>query len=145
MIKNLGFACICQTLDKQGSFKTVQLTSALKLSEQDRYNKIHQLTRQNFDTVYDIMKFNIENGIKLFRISSDMCPLNTHEICNYDFTQDPTILSLASKIKQMAIDNKDPMINSLIEKYNKDKLIDQEIIDKYYIDGTAGRKAQIIK
>lgn len=101
---NLGFACICQSI-KTGSFKTTTVTSASKLSEQDRFNKLQQLTRQNFSNLYDIMKFNVENNIHLYRVSSDMCPLNTHEICNYDFTQDPTVIMLANKIKQMAVDN----------------------------------------
>lgn len=101
---NLGFACICQSI-KTGSFKTTTITSASKLSEQDRFNKLQQLTRQNFSNLYDIMKFNVENGIRLYRVSSDLAVLSTHSICNYDFTQDPTVIMLADKIKQMAVDN----------------------------------------
>lgn len=102
---NLGYCCINMSLGKNGGFKTTTVTSASKLSEQDRFKKLQSLTRQNFGTLYDIMKFNVENDIRLYRVSSDMCPLNTHEICNYDFTQDTTVIMLANKIKQMAIDN----------------------------------------
>lgn len=136
MIKKLGFACICQTLGKQGSFKTVQLTSASKLSEQDRFTKLQQATRQNFDALYDIMKFNVDNNIKLYRVSSSLCPLYGHEICNYDFTQDPTVLSLASKIKQMAIDNNIRLSihpsQYLVLSSDKEHVVQNSIIDLEY-------------
>jgi len=136
MINNLGYACINMTLGKKGSFKTTTATSASKLSEQDRFNKIQQLTRQNFDTLYDIMKFNIDNNIHLYRVSSDMCPLNTHEICNYDFTQDAVVLSMASKIKEMAIDNNIRLSihpsQFLVLSSDKEHVVRNSIIDLEY-------------
>lgn len=98
----LGYCCHCLSLGKKAKFKTMRVSQAEKLSVNDRYDEVQKRTRHNFSVLYDIMKWNIENNINMYRVSSDLAVLHTHDICDYDFRNDSVVLELCDKIKNMA-------------------------------------------
>lgn len=101
----LGYCCLCKSVGDKGKFRAMTVKKATSMNEDDRYKEIQQRTRENFSNLYDITKWNIENNIRMYRVSSDMAVLHTHEICNYDFREDSVVIDLANKIKEMAKDN----------------------------------------
>lgn len=95
----LGYACINETLKaKKISFKTM----TVKHFNQEELIK---RTRHNFDVLYKILKWNIEHDIKLYRVSSALCPLATHEINTYKFYEDNYILNICNDIRKLVKDN----------------------------------------
>lgn len=98
----VGFACICKSLGDSGKFRKVTVKKASSLSEVEKFELIKQKTRENFDTLYSVVQWCIAHNIELYRVSSDLVPLATHEISNYKFMDDPTIQFLSKKIKEMA-------------------------------------------
>lgn len=101
----IGYCCINKSLGKDGSFKTMTVKKATSLSEDKRFKELQNRTRINFYNLYKIMKWNALHGIKMYRVSSDMCPLYTHTICNYDFTQDTCVLELCDKIRKISVES----------------------------------------
>lgn len=101
----LGYCCINKSLGNKGNFRTMTVSKANKLTKDERYLELQKRTRENFRNLLSIMKYNVDKNISMYRVSSSMSPLYTHEICNYDFAKDKYILNLCKQIKQMAQDN----------------------------------------
>jgi len=99
---NLGYACINTTLGKQGNFRTMTVKKASSMSEQDRLREIMSRTRTNIDNLATIMQWNVDNNIHVYRVSSDLIPLATHEINNYNWQEDDYILDSMDYIKKLA-------------------------------------------
>ncbi len=68
----IGYACI-----HLGSANTKLSTLYIKNYDED---KIFQVIENNLNALDEIIHYNIENNIKLFRISSDIIPLASHPI-----------------------------------------------------------------
>lgn len=95
----LGYSCINETLKaKKISFKTM----TVKHFNQD---ELINRTRHNFDVLYKILKWNIEHDIKLYIVSSALCPLATHDINTYKFYEDNYILNICYDIRKLVKDN----------------------------------------
>jgi UV DNA damage endonuclease len=72
IVMNLGYACINMTLGKK---KITTNRSMIKKTFLERgINYAAELALQNVKDLETIIHWNVENGIKLFRISSDMFP-----------------------------------------------------------------------
>ncbi len=69
---NIGYACL--TVGVPG---TKQRTCAIKNATPDFLRNIIQ---SNLESLNKILDYNIENGIKLFRISSDIIPFGSHSV-----------------------------------------------------------------
>ncbi|WP_261178317.1 UV DNA damage repair endonuclease UvsE [Anaerobacillus sp. CMMVII] len=61
--------------------------------------KVKELTLYNLESVKTILKWNKENNINFFRVSSDIVPFGSHEILDWDWWMDEDVLSLTSEIK----------------------------------------------
>lgn len=101
----VGYCCLNNSLGKRGGFRAMTVKKALTMSVDDRNKEIQQRTRENFSNLYYIMKYNAENNIHMYRVSSSMAVLHTHECCDYDFRLDTTVITLCQQIKQIAQDN----------------------------------------
>jgi UV DNA damage endonuclease len=71
---NLGYACINMTLGKQKPKVTTNRSMIKKTFLEKGVEYAGQLGLENSLDLYKILQWNNENGIKLFRISSDIFP-----------------------------------------------------------------------
>jgi len=79
----LGYACICTYLRKRGVF--MSRTCRKKTIEEKGVSVIGDLALANCKDLLTILKWNEANGIRFFRMSSDIIPWKTE----YDIRLDP--------------------------------------------------------
>jgi UV DNA damage endonuclease len=101
----IGYACINQTLGKDGGFKTITVKTANKLAEQELHKKIKGLTIDNLYTTYRILQWNIDNSIFMYRMTSDMIPLATHELNSWKWWNDKDVIRICDRIKELVKNN----------------------------------------
>ena len=76
---NIGYCCICLSLDKEGVTTNRGMVKKTFLREGLRY--VSELALKNTEDLIRIIKFNSENSIKMYRMSSDMFPwMSEYEI-----------------------------------------------------------------
>ena len=80
---NLGYACNCLTLDKTASH-TITYTH-YKKSGINGDIKLDEIIRNNFNSLEEILKYNIANDVKFYRMTAELLPLSTHPNVNYDY------------------------------------------------------------
>lgn len=73
----IGYACINQSIGCTSSS-----TFRLKSYTEER---LISTVEQNLKCLKRILKFNVENDILLFRITSDLVPFASHPICTFDW------------------------------------------------------------
>ncbi len=93
----IGFACICNTLKDNGSFRTVTVKTLSKLNEEEKLKKLISLAVDNLYTTLQILKWCKENNILMYRFSSDLIPLATYKEDWY-WWENSDILNMCSKI-----------------------------------------------
>jgi UV DNA damage endonuclease len=71
---NIGYACINMTLGGQTPKITTNRNMVKRTFTQKGISYASELALQNSRDLFEIIKWNVANGIKLFRISSDMLP-----------------------------------------------------------------------
>ena len=71
---NLGYACINMTLGEQTPKITTNRSMVKKTFAQKGISYASELALQNVRDLFEIIKWNVKNNIKLFRISSDIFP-----------------------------------------------------------------------
>ena len=91
---NLGYACINMSLGKQKI--TTNRTMIKKTFVERGVNYAAQLALQNVKDLETIIEWNVENNIKLFRISSDMFPWASE----YGIENLPNITEIAEVMKR---------------------------------------------
>ena len=79
----LGYACITKTLDITSSH-TITYTNYEKLSKEEQYKKLTEITKLNLNNLEQILIYNIKNNIHFYRMSSNIIPLATHNKVEYD-------------------------------------------------------------
>ena len=79
----LGYACITKTLDITSSH-TITYTNYKKLSKEEQYKKLTEITTLNLNNLEQILIYNIKNNIHFYRMSSNIIPLATHNKVDYD-------------------------------------------------------------
>lgn len=92
---NLGYACINMELRKQKIF-------AGRTCRKDRFQKeglryVGELGLQNVKDLYEIVKWNEKNGIKLFRIGSDIFPWSSE----YEYSDLPQYKEVCDILKDI--------------------------------------------
>jgi len=92
----IGYPCINHTINCKGN-KTFRLKS---YSEK----KLIEIVDNNLKCLIKILKFNINNNILFFRITSDLIPFASHSICKYKW--------------QNHFKNNFKIIGNLIKNYN---------------------------
>ena len=101
----IGYACINMTLQAAGGI-TTNRGMRQKTFKERGLPHVSDLTLQNVRDLVNIVKWNEEMGIKLFRMSSDIFPWMTH----YDFEDLPDYDKIKNTLKG---------IGTLAEKYNQ--------------------------
>lgn len=71
---NLGYACINMTLSESTPKITTNRSMVKKTFNERGLSYASELGLQNARDLFEIIKWNVRNGIKLFRVSSDMFP-----------------------------------------------------------------------
>jgi len=93
-IRHIGFACICLSL---GKGITTNRGTILRLFDIERASN---LALSNCQDLIKIMEWNGKNGIKFFRISSDIFPFMTHEGVGYKLEQLHHHLQIKDSLKE---------------------------------------------
>lgn len=73
MIRHVGYACVNETLKPQ-RFRSCRLKSVLEKGT----DFLQQIILHNLNLTYNILVWNLEHDITMYRASSDMMPLVTH-------------------------------------------------------------------
>lgn len=81
----LGYVAIALGLPKVTSSSNVTYTYYQKLSEEERVNKLRQVTYSNITDLRKILEYNIKNKIHFYRITSALIPLATHPEVRWDY------------------------------------------------------------
>ncbi|MDD4779176.1 MAG: UV DNA damage repair endonuclease UvsE [Tissierellia bacterium] len=98
----LGFACICKSLNENGKFRTITVKSASKLSDKERLNRLKSIAVDNLYNTLKILKWCVANNIHMYRCSSDLIPLATHDLGNWAWWDDKDIINMCNQIKSFA-------------------------------------------
>ena len=81
----LGYVAIALNLDKVTSSSTLTYSRYLKMKEEDRLKKLKEITYSNIQALEKILKYNIDNNIHFYRITSNLIPLATHPEVMWDY------------------------------------------------------------
>ena len=81
----LGYACITNALDESSS-SLLTYTHFKKLGSSG-YNKLNEVIISNFNSLENILKYNISNEIYFYRLSSNIIPLISHPGVDIDLTK----------------------------------------------------------
>lgn len=100
----LGFACICNTLQENGRFKTVTVKTLLKLSDEEQAKRLKSIAVDNLYNSLQILKWCKSNNILMYRFSSDLIPLATY-VESWSWWEDKDIQNMCSKIKEFALES----------------------------------------
>ncbi len=73
----LGYPCINWTIGCKGD-----RTFRLKSYSDDR---LIETVENNLDCLYQMLRFNVENNLLFFRITSDLIPFASHPICTFNW------------------------------------------------------------
>lgn len=82
----LGYVSIALNLPKTTSSSTVTYARYSKMkSDKEKINKLKEVTKSNLDDLEKILRYNIENEIHFYRITSNLIPLLTHPEVDFDY------------------------------------------------------------
>lgn len=75
-----GYVAMALNIPEDSPNKTVAVTSLMKISDQaDRISRLRRLTRQILETQLRVLKYNEAHSIHVFRFTSRLVPLATHQ------------------------------------------------------------------
>ena len=101
----IGFACISLSLGEEGRFKTMTVKTASKISKEDLNKKLKDISINNLKNTLNILRWCNKNNIKMYRFSSSLIPLATHDINNFEWYNDEDIIEICSLIKNYSKEN----------------------------------------
>ena len=82
----LGYVSIALNLPKTTSSSTVTYARYSKMkTDKEKINKLKEVTKSNLDALEKILRYNIENEIHFYRITSNLIPLLTHPEVEFDY------------------------------------------------------------
>ena len=97
----LGFACICNSLDQQGKFRSLTVKRASQMQDDKRQQLIKKLTLENLDNTLSILYYCRANDIGLYRISSKLIVLDSHPLNKWQWWSDEDVLHICNKIARI--------------------------------------------
>ena len=92
---NLGYACINMTLSEQTPKITTNRSMIKRTFQSKGMEYASELALQNTRDLFHILKWNVENGIRLFRLSSDFFPWASE----YDLEELPHYLRIKTLLE----------------------------------------------
>ena len=85
MIIRFGYVSHAVSLWNASPAKTLTFTRYKQLSEEDRRQKLLEVTEANLHNTLRMLYYNVAHQIKLYRFSSSLVPLATHPEVMWDF------------------------------------------------------------
>lgn len=88
MVKNmkirLGYVSIPKTLNITCSHR-ITYTNYIKYPREIGLHKLDEIIAKNLENLKEILKYNLQNDITFYRLSSSIIPLATHPALHYDY------------------------------------------------------------
>lgn len=143
----LGYVALSKALDDVTTSSTITYTNYINKN----YNtsKLLEITKNNLDSLYEIIKYNVKNNFHFYRLTSKLVPLATHD--KVDFNYITPLLDEYKKIGKLINDNnirvdthpdQYAVLNSIDSKIVKNTV---EILEYHYkIMDAIGIKDKII-
>lgn len=143
----LGYVALSKALDDITTSSTITYTNYINKN----YNtsKLLEITKNNLDSLYEIIKYNVKNNFHFYRLTSKLVPLATHDKVNFDYIT--PLLDKYKKIGKLINDNnirvdthpdQYAVLNSMDSKIVKNTV---EILEYHYkIMDAIGIKDKII-
>ena len=143
----LGYVALSKALDDVTTSSTITYTNYINKN----YNtsKLLEITKNNLDSLYEIIKYNVKNNFHFYRLTSKLVPLATHDKVNFDYIT--PFLDKYKKIGKLINDNnirvdthpdQYAVLNSMDSKIVKNTV---EILEYHYkIMDALGIKDKII-
>jgi len=103
-LDSLGYCCINLTLPSQ--FKTCTMKNALNCKPSELYEKLESIYTHNLRELIRVIKWNVENQIWQYRISSDLFPLADHTDMEKHFHVFTENLELFKEVAEVLADYK---------------------------------------
>lgn len=143
----LGYVALSKALDDVTTSSTITYTNYINKN----YNtsKLLEITKNNLDSLYEIIKYNVKNNFHFYRLTSKLVPLATHDKVDFDYIT--PLLNEYKKIGKLINDNnirvdthpdQYAVLNSMDSKIVKNTV---EILEHHYkIMDAIGIKDKII-
>lgn len=143
----LGYVALSKALDDVTTSSTITYTNYINKN----YNtsKLLEITKNNLDSLYEIIKYNVKNNFHFYRLTSKLVPLATHDKVDFDYIT--PFLDKYKKIGKLINDNnirvdthpdQYAVLNSMDSKIVKNTV---EILEYHYkIMDAIGIKDKII-
>lgn len=143
----LGYVALSKALDDVTTSSTITYTNYINKN----YNtsKLLEITKNNLDSLYEIIKYNVKNNFHFYRLTSKLVPLATHYKVDFDYIT--PLLDEYKKIGKLINDNnirvdthpdQYAVLNSMDSKIVKNTV---EILEYHYkIMDAIGIKDKII-
>lgn len=143
----LGYVALSKALDDVTTSSTITYTNYINKN----YNtsKLLEITKNNLDSLYEIIKYNVKNNFHFYRLTSKLVPLATHDKVDFDYIT--PLLDEYKKIGKLINDNnirvdthpdQYAVLNSMDSKIVKNTV---EILEYHYkIMDAIGIKNKII-
>lgn len=79
----LGYVALSKVLDDVTTSSTITYTNYINKN----YNtsKLLEITKNNLDSLYEIIKYNVKNNFHFYRLTSKLVPLATHDKVDFDY------------------------------------------------------------
>ena len=134
MIIRLGYVAIALNLKNVTSSSTVTFATYNKLkNEEERLKKLKSVTFSNIDDLETILRYNMENNIHFYRLTSKLIPLSTHQ------DQFNVINSVKDKVIEDTIRN----LNHAVDLYDLMEYDEGKLV--IHVGSSAGGKEESIK
>ena len=143
----LGYVALSKALDDITTSRTITYTNYINKN----YNtsKLLEITKNNLDSLYEIIKYNVKNNFHFYRLTSKLVPFATHDKIDFDYIT--PLLDEYKKIGKLINDNnirvdthpdQYAVLNSMDSKIVKNTV---EILEYHYkIMDAIGIKDKII-
>ena len=143
----LGYVALSKALEDVTTSSTITYTNYINKN----YNtsKLLEITKNNLDSLYKIIKYNVKNNFHFYRLTSKLVPLATHDKVDFDYIT--PFLDEYKKIGKLINDNnirvdthpdQYTVLNSMDSKIVKNTV---EILEYHYkIMDALGIKDKII-
>lgn len=97
----LGYVALSKALDDVTTSSTITYTNYINKN----YNtsKLLEITKNNLDSLYEIIKYNVKNNFHFYRLTSKLVPLATHDKVDFDYIT--PLLDKYKKIGKLINDN----------------------------------------
>ena len=143
----LGYVALSRALDDVTTSSTITYTNYINKNYDT--SKLLEITKNNLDSLYEIIKYNIKNNFHFYRLTSKLVPLATHDKVDFDYIT--PLLDEYKKIGKLINDNnirvdthpdQYAVLNSMDSKIVKNTV---EILEYHYkIMDAIGIKDKII-